>query len=345
MEGMSLRRREYFIRRIGLTVLVLLGLTVLTFVLTRMVPSDPAALYIGPRARPEEVAKARVLLGLDKPLYVQFFIYLRDLLQGNLGVSIRTKRPVLDDIRLNFPNSLELIIASLAIALIIGLPLGIVSAKRKDTIVDHISRVVTVAGVSIPAFWLGLLMQLLFMRVLGILPLGGRIDTIVGMMYPVKTITGFYLIDSLLTGNWPAFSSSLRHIILPALTLSAYSIGLIARMTRSTMLEVLGENYIRTAKAWGFSDRAITYTYALKNAIGPTLTVVGLTFAYLITGTFYVETIFYWPGLGSYSALALLSLDFPVIMGVTLVLGTAYVLINLFLDLLQAYLDPRVVLG
>jgi peptide/nickel transport system permease protein len=340
-----LRRREYFIRRVSLTALVLLGLTVLTFVLARVVPSDPAALYVGPRARPEEVETARRLLGLDKPLYQQYFIYLYDIIHGDFGISIRTKRPVIDDLRSALPASIELITASLIIALVIGLPLGIVSAKRKDTIVDHASRLVTVAGVAIPPFWLGLMLQLLFIRELGLLPVGGRIDTVVSMTYPVKQITGFYFFDTLITGNWPAFVSSLQHIILPAFTLSAYAIGLIARMTRSTMLEVLGENYIRTAKAWGFSDRVITYVYALKNAIGPTLTVVGLTFAFLITGTFYVEAIFYWPGLGSYAASALLSLDFPVIMGVTLILGSAYVLINLILDLIQVYLDPRVVLG
>ena len=325
--------------------MVLLGLTILTFVLARVVPSDPAALYVGPKARPEQVETARRLLGLDKPLYQQYFIYLYDVVQGDFGISIRTKRPVIDDLRINLPSSIELITASLIIALAIGLPLGIVSAKRKDTIVDHVSRLATVAGVAIPPFWLGLMLQLLFIRELGLLPVGGRIDTIVGMTYPVKQITGFYLFDTLVTGNWPAFVSSFQHIILPAFTLSAYSIGLIARMTRSTMLEVLGENYIRTAKAWGFSDRVITYVYALKNAVGPTLTVVGLSFAFMITGTFYVEAIFYWPGLGSYAASALMSLDFPVIMGVTLILGSAYVLINLVLDLIQVYLDPRVILG
>jgi peptide/nickel transport system permease protein len=328
-----------------LTAAVLLGLTILTFVLARVAPSDPAALYVGPRARPEEVETARRLLGLDKPLYQQYLIYLYDVLRGDFGTSIRTKRPVIDDVRIHLPASIELITTSLIIALVIGLPLGIVSAKRKDTIVDHVSRLVTVAGVAIPAFWLGLMLQLLFIRELGILPVGGRIDAVIGMTYPVKQITGFYLFDTLVTGNWPAFVSSLQHLILPAFTLSAYSIGLIARMTRSTMLEVLGENYIRTAKAWGFSDRVITYVYALKNAIGPTLTVVGLSFAFLITGTFYIEDIFYWPGLGSYAASALLNLDFPVIMGVTLILGSAYVLINLILDLIQMYLDPRIVLG
>jgi peptide/nickel transport system permease protein len=340
-----LRRREYFARRVSLTALVLLGLTVLTFVLARVVPSDPAALYVGPHARPDDVETARRLLGLDKPLYVQYLIYLYDIFRGDFGTSIRTKRPVLGDLRIYVPASIELITVSLVIALVIGLPLGVVSAKRKDTIVDHVSRTVTVAGVAVPSFWLGLMLQLLFIRMGGLLPIDGRIDTVVAMMYPVNEITGFYLFDTLVTGNWPAFVSCLQHIILPAFTLSTYSIGLIARMTRSTMLEVLGENYIRTAKAWGFSDRVITYVYALKNAIGPTLTVVGLSFAFLITGTFYVEAIFRWPGLGSYAALALLNLDFPVIMAVTLILGSAYVLINLILDLIQAYLDPRVVLG
>lgn len=307
-----------------------------------MLPADPAALYVGPRARPEQIEIARKLLGLDKPLYIQYLIYLQDLFHGNLGISIRTKQPVLQDVLGVLPATLELITVSIIIAILIGVPLGILSAKRKDTITDHVSRVVTVAGVSIPAFWLGLLLQVFFFRWLKILPIAGRIDTTLRLVNPIHAITGLYLIDSLLTGNWPGFVSSLQHIILPALTLAAYSIGLIARMTRSSMLEVLGENYIRTAKAWGFPDRLIYYVYALKNAIGPTLTVIGLSFAFMLTGTFYVELIFGWPGLGTYAGMALLSLDFPVIMAITLLGGCAYVIINLLLDLLQTYLDPRI---
>ena len=337
-----MRRSEYVIRRIGLTIFVLIGLTVVAFTLARVLPADPAALYVGPRAHPEQIAAARRILGLDKPLYVQYLIYMEQLFRGDFGISIRTKQPVLSDILGVLPASLELIMFSIVIAIAIGLPLGILSASRKDTIVDHITRVVTVGGVSIPSFWLGLLLQVLFFRWLRILPIGGRIDPALRFINPIQQITGFYLIDSLITGNWAGFTSSLAHIILPALTLAAYSIGLIARMTRSSMLEVLGENYIRTAKAWGFPNRLIYYVYALKNAVGPTLTVIGLSFAYLLTGTFYVEVIFDWPGLGTYAGFALLSLDYPVIMAVTLILGFAYVMINLLLDVLQTYLDPRI---
>jgi peptide/nickel transport system permease protein len=337
-----LRRSEYVIRRVGLTLFVLIGLTVIAFTLARVLPADPAALYVGPRARPEQIANARVLLGLNKPLYIQYLIYLEQLFHGDFGLSIRTKQPVLSDVLSVLPASLELITVSMLIAVAIGLPLGILSASRKDTITDHITRVVTVGGVSIPAFWLGLLIQVLFFRWLRVLPIGGRIDPTLALTNPIQQITGFYLIDSLLTGNWAGFSSSFAHIVLPALTLAAYSIGLIARMTRSSMLEVLGENYIRTARAWGFPNRIINYVYALKNAIGPTLTVIGLSFAYLLTGTFYVEVIFDWPGLGTYAGFALFSLDYPVIMAITLILGFAYVMINLLLDVLQTYLDPRV---
>lgn len=325
-----------------MTIFVLIGLTVVAFTLARVLPADPAALYVGPRAHPEQIANARIILGLNKPLYVQYLIYMEQLFRGDFGISIRTKQPVLSDILGVLPASFELITFSILIAIAIGLPLGILSASRKDTIVDHVTRVVTVGGVSIPAFWLGLLVQVLFFRWLKVLPIGGRIDPTLGLINPIQQITGFYLIDSLLTGNWAGFSSSLAHIILPALTLAAYSIGLIARMTRSSMLEVLGENYIRTARAWGFPNRLIYYVYALKNAIGPTLTVIGLSFAYLLTGTFYVEVIFSWPGLGTYAGFALLSLDYPVIMAITLILGVAYVMINLLLDILQTYLDPRV---
>lgn len=322
--------------------LVVLGLSVITFILSRIVPSDPAAAYIGPRARPEQVAQVRAKLGLDKPLWIQYAYYMRDTLHGDFGQSIRTHQPVLREIGRKLPASLELIFSAIFLAVIIGIPLGVFAARWENRAFDHFSRFAAVAGVSIPSFWLGLLLQILFYRHLKLLPLGGRIDIATSLIHPIKEISGFYLFDSLVSGNWAALKAALLHLILPAFTLAAYPIGLIARMTRSTMLEVLQEDYIRTARASGFSERRVMFIYALRNAIGPTLTAIGLTFAFMLTGTFFIELIFYWPGLGTYTARAILLNDYPVIMGITLLMSSFYVVINLVVDLLLAFSDPRI---
>ena len=332
----------YIARRLIALIWVLVGLSVITFALARIAPSDPAASYIGPHARPEQVEKVREKLGLNRPLYVQYAYYMRDLVHGDLGTSLRTHRPVLTGIITHLPASLELMLAATFIAIIIGVPLGVISAQRENTIFDHLGRFYAVAGVSMPTFWLGMIFQLIFFRWLNILPLGGRIDTYIGLLHPIRQITGFPVFDSLLTGNWTALESSVLHLILPALTLAAYSTGLIARMTRSTMLEVLREDYITTARATGINERRVMFKYALKNTLPPTLTAVGLTFAFMLTGTFFIEAIFYWPGLGTYTVTALLQIDYPVIMGVTLLVSLFYVSVNLLIDLLLVYVDPRI---
>ena len=336
---------RYVIRRLMWLVLVLLGLCAITFILSRIVPSDPAASYLGPRPRLEQVEKVRVQLGLDKPLYVQFTYYMRDLVHGDLGESLRTHRPVLQGIWEHLPASLELMIIGIFIALLVGIPLGVISAKKENTAVDHLSRLFSVANVSMPAFWLAMIFQIVFFRWLGILPIMGRIDTVVSLVSPVKEITGFYTLDTLITGNWAAFKSALSHLVLPSLSLAAYSTGLIARMTRSTMLEVLREDYITTARAIGVSEREILFVQALRNALGPTLTTAGLCFAFMLTGTFFVEIIFSWPGLGTYTTNAIFLNDYPVIMGVTILMAMFYVAVNLLVDLLLAVADPRIRLG
>ena len=336
---------RYVIRRLMWFVLVLLGLCAITFILSRIVPSDPAASYMGPRPRPEQVEKVRVQLGLDKPLYVQFAYYMRDLVHGDFGESLRTHRPVLQGIWEHLPASLELMISGIFIALLVGIPLGVISAKKENTAVDHLSRLFSVANVSMPAFWLAMIFQIVFFRWLGILPIVGRIDTVVSLVSPVKDITGFYTLDTLITGNWTALRSALSHLVLPSLSLAAYSTGLIARMTRSTMLEVLREDYITTARAIGVSEREILFIQALRNALGPTLTTAGLCFAYMLTGTFFIELIFAWPGLGTYTTNAIFLNDYPVIMGVTIMMAMFYVLVNLLVDLLLAVADPRIQLG
>lgn len=340
-----MKKLEYIARRLVLAVLVLLSVSVITFVISRVVPSDPAARWVGPHPTKEQIAAARIKLGLDKPLYVQYFRYMNDLLHGDFGVSVASHQPILTDLKAYLPATLELVITGMIMAVLVGIPLGVLSGARKDSLLDHISRLLAVAGVSVPTFWMGLLLQFFFFGRLKLLPLGGRVGREISLYNPVQQITGFYVMDSLVSGNWSALRSTLVHLILPAFTLGTYAIGLTIRMTRSTMIEVLEEKYITAARAAGIPERTILFRLALKNAIVPTLTVLALSFVYSLTGALLVEVIFAWPGLGSYVTRAILSLDFPVIMAVTLVVTVFYVFINLVLDILQTFLDPRVALG
>jgi len=333
---------EYILRRILTSILVLLGVSVITFALARVVPTNAAALYIGPRARPADIERVSHQLGLDRPLPVQYAIYMRDLLHGDLGTSIGTKRPVTQEITERLPVTLELLLVAMLVATLVGVPLGVLSARWQGKAPDILIRTISIVGVSMPAFYLGLLLQILFFRNLDWLPLAGRIDSNLRFTSPVEQITHFILLDTILTSNWVAFKDALLHIILPAMTLAAYPVGLISRMTRAAMLEVLEQDYIRTARAYGIKETIITYLYALKNAISPTLTVIGLTFAFALTGTFYVEIIFNWPGLGLFTVRSLLNVDYPAIMGVTLFGAVGYVAINLVVDLLHSWVDPRI---
>jgi len=299
-------------------------------------------MWVGAHPTQEQIERARKELGLDKPLYIQFLIYMNKLLHGDLGVSIRTHRPVLSDILSFAPASLELVGTSIIIAVSIGIPLGVISATRKDSWVDHLSRLFSIGGVSIFTPWLGMIGQLLFFKWLGLLPVGDRISTTVSIQYPIQRITGSYLIDSLITGNFVAFRDVLAHLILPAFVVAAYPIGLVTRMTRSTMADILEEDYIRTAKAYGISGRTIAYRYALKNSLGPTITVLALSFAYSLVETFLVEMVFNWPGLGRYAAFSIISLDYPAIMGVAIFIALVYIVLNLIVDILQAVIDPRI---
>jgi peptide/nickel transport system permease protein len=337
-----MRKLEYILRRLLTSLFVLFGVSIITFLLARVVPSDAAALYIGPKARADDIARVREQLGLNKPLPVQYGIYMRDLLHGDLGTSIGTKRPVLQEILDRAPATLELLFTGMLLAVVIGIPLGVLSARWQGKPLDVGMRTVSIIGVSMPAFFLGMVLQIVFFRNLHWLPLAGRVSNDLRFTHPIELITHFFVLDALLTQNWVAFKDAAIHLLLPALTLAAYPIGLIARMTRGAMLEVLEQDYIRTARAYGIRDVIITYLYALKNAISPTLTVVGLTIAFALTGTFFVEVIYTWPGLGEFTVRALLNIDYPAIMGITLLGSAAYVLINLVVDILQAWIDPRV---
>ncbi len=339
-----MHRLEYIIWRLAMAVLVLVSVSIITFFIARVIPSDPAAAWVGAHPTPEQIAQAREELGLDRPLYEQYLRYMGALLQGDLGTSVRSHQPIATDLKTFLPATLELVLAGMVMAVVIGIPLGVFSGAKKGSLLDHLTRLFSIAGVSMPTFWLGLLLQLFFFSRLGILPLGGRISTEISLYHPVTEITGFYLIDSLITGNLIAFQDALIHIILPAFTLATYAIGLTIRMTRSTMIEVLNEKYILAARIAGIPERTVLFVLALKNAIIPTITVLGLSFVYSLTGAILVEIIFSWPGLGTYVTNAVLSIDFPVIVSVTLVVTVFYVFVNLFLDLGQAMLDPRVTL-
>lgn len=339
-----MHRWEYVIRRLVMAVFVLISVSIITFAIARVVPSDPAAAWVGPHPTKEQIAKTREKLGLDHPLYEQYLRYARGLLRGDLGNSIKTHQPITTDLKTFLPATLELVLVGMLMAVVIGLPLGVLSGAKKGSLLDHLTRLVSIAGVSMPTFWLGLLFQLFFFGQLKILPLARRLSTEVSLYHPVEQVTGFHLIDTAVAGNWVAFKDALVHLILPAFTLAIYAIGLTIRMTRSTMIEVLNEKYILAARVAGIRERVVLFVLALKNAIIPTITVLGLSFVYSLTGAILVEVIFAWPGLGSYVTNAVLNIDFPVIVSVTLVVTVFYVVINLLLDLAQAMLDPRITL-
>lgn len=332
-------------RRLAFSALVLFGIASLVFVLTRIIPNEPASLYLGPRARPAEIAEINERFGFDKPISEQYVMYMRALAGGDMGISLATKRPVTTELSSRLAATLELLAAAMVVAVAVGVTLGVLSTMWRGRFSDAIVRVTSVIGVSMPAFWLGLLMQMLFVHALGWFPVAGRVDGGLRFVSPLDQVTGFFLLDALLTGNFTALRDAFMHIVLPAVTLAAYPIGLITRMTRAAMLEVLSQDYIRTARAYGLSEARIHARLALRNAIGPTLTVIGLTLAFLLTGAFYVEVIYNWPGLGSFTVRSFLNLDYPAILGMTLYGAAGYVLVNLVVDLVQAVIDPRIRVG
>lgn len=340
-----MQRLDYILKRIVMAIFVLISVSILTFFIARVVPSNPAAAWVGPHPTKEQIEKATLELGLDKPLYVQYQRYMQDLLSGDLGTSVRTHQPILSDIKTFLPATLELVLIGMLIATLVGIPLGVISGAFKGSWIDHLTRLVSIAGVSMPAFLLGLLLQLLFFRQLGLLPLGARLSTEVALFDPVTPITRMYLVDSVVTGNWTAFKDASIHIILPALALATYPIALAIRMTRSTIIEVLNEKYIMAARISGIRERTVLFMLALKNAIVPTLNCLGLAFVYSLTGAILIEVIFSWPGLGTYVTNAVLGVDFPVIVSVTLIMTVFYIAINLILDVLQAFIDPRVIIS
>ncbi|MEL7655927.1 MAG: ABC transporter permease [Bacillota bacterium] len=332
---------KYILKRFLLCLIVLFGVVLIIFTITRIVPSDPAAKWAGSRATPLQVEAARIELGLDKSLPVQFGSYVVDLAQGDLGYSLRTRNPVVEDLKVFIPATVELVLLGTILAMFIGIPLGLYSAKHKNKLLDHISRVFSIGCVSLPVFWVALGLQLIFYSYLEWLPLGGRVSTDIALTYEMPNITGMLVFDSLITGNWIIFWDALKHLILPMIPIALYPIGLVSRMTRSALLEILNEDYITAERSYGLSEKLILWVYALKNSLGPTATVVTLSVGYTLMNTFLVESIFNWPGIGKYVASSVVSMDFPAIMGVTIFSAICYMILNLFADLVIA-LDPRV---
>ncbi|MBZ4659707.1 MAG: binding-protein-dependent transport system inner rane component [Desulfacinum sp.] len=334
-----MRLLRYIAKRLLHLVPVLLGVTVLVFVISHAIPGDPARMMAGQKASREAVENLRRSMGLDRPLHEQYLRYMKGLLHGDLGRSVRSQRPVVEDLKDFFPATLELTLASMTLCLVVGLPLGILSAVRRNRPLDHASRVFSVCGVSMPVFWLGLMLLLLFYRNLQWLPGSGRLD--VGLD-PPASVTGLYLVDALLEGNRPVFVNALSHIILPAFCLSYVYLAVITRIVRSSMIAVMEQDYVTTARANGISEPVVILKHCLKNSLIPTVTIAGLSVGELLGGAILTETIFGWPGMGKYVVDSVNFLDFPAIMGFTLVVSLSYVLINLAVDVIYAFLNPQI---
>jgi len=319
--------------------ITIFGLSLVVFTVSRIAPGDPAKLAAGPDATEEMVQVIRKEFGLDKSLVVQYFKYMKGLIQGNFGRSIRTRHLVWEDIKTYLPATFELVFVSIGFAIFFGILFGVLSAVYRDTWIDHGIRFFSITGVAVPMFWMGIMLQLLLAAKFHLLPLGGRLDT---MVMPPTSLSGFFLIDSLITGNWIVFKNGLAHILLPAFVLSFPALASITRINRAEMLEVLHRDFILNEKAQGVSNRMIIFKYALKNALIPTLTMIGLRYGWMLGGTILVEAVFNWPGIGNYAVAAAVYSDFQPVMAVTIILGLNFMVANLLVDLGYGFLDPRV---
>lgn len=328
----------YILRRIMIMIPTLLGVTVIVFLMLHATPGDPAELLLGERATTESLEQLREHLGLNKPLHVQYGLFLSRLLKGDLGETIWTRQKVWTEVKQRFPATIELSLVALFISCFAGMILGIISATKQYSLFDYASMIGALAGVSMPIFWLGLVFMLIFSLNLGWLPLSGRLSISVDL----EVITNFYILDAILTRNWPAFKDAVWHIIMPAVTLSTIPTAIVARMTRSAMLDVLRQDYIKTAKAKGLSQLKVIFKHALRNAMIPVVTTIGLQFGVLLGGAILTETIFAWPGVGKWMYDAVMQRDYMVIQGGTLFIAGLFVVINLFVDLLYAVINPRI---
>ena len=328
----------YIIRRALLLIPTLFGVTLLVFFMLRLTPGDPAELLLGERASQEALEQMREYLGLKKPLYVQYGMFLGRLLEGDLGETIWTRQKVWVEVKQRFPATIELSIAAMVISSFLGVIFGIISATRQYSLFDYLSMLGALIGVSMPIFWLGLVLMLIFSLHLGLLPMSGRLS--IGV--ELDPITNFLILDALLAKNWAALRDAFWHLTLPAFTLSTIPMAIVARMTRSSMLEVLRQDYIKTARAKGLAEHVVIIKHGLRNALVPVVTVVGLQFGILMAGAILTETIFAWPGVGKWMYDAVMQRDYMVIQGGTLIIATVFVVVNLAVDVLYAVINPRI---
>ena len=329
---------HYIGRRLLQLIPVLLGMTFIVFLIIRAIPGDPAQVILGQQASEEAIKALRTTLGLDNPWYIQYFDYLKGLITGDLGQSLRTRTPVTDEIWPYLAATIELSVFAIIIAVIIGINAGIISAWFQNSWFDYLAMIIALIGVSMPIFWLGLMNQWIFSIELGILPTTGREN----VRDPVEVITNFYVIDTIITGQFDQLSTVLKHLVLPGTALATIPMAIIARMTRSSMLEVMRSDYVRTARAKGLKMFWVVYKHALKNAISPVLTIIGLKMGLLLGGAILTETIFGWPGIGRYIYEAIGFRDYPVIQSGILIVAFIFVMINLFVDLVYSLVDPRI---
>jgi peptide/nickel transport system permease protein len=320
---------------------VLLGVSVIIFLITRVLAPDPAPVVLGEHATQEAMAAWRVEHGLADPIWLQFVNFIGNAVQGDLGTSYYTHQPVTREIAARFPATAELAICAIIVAALIGIALGVIAAVRKNKAADHASMLVALIGVSMPIFWSGILLIILFAGILHVLPSNGR----VAPMLEPSGGTRFFIIDTLMSGDMEAFRDVLRHLILPTLALSLYSMAIITRMTRSSMLDTLNEDYIRTARAKGLKQRVVNIRHALRNAMLPVSTVIRLQFGSLLGGALLTETVFSWPGIGKFAVDSVLKSDFPVVQGVVLLVAVIFVFMNLAVDIIYAFLDPKIKYG
>lgn len=326
--------------RLLTTIPTLIGVVVISFLLTRVLPGDTAAYFAGPAATPQAIAEVKKKLGLDRPLPEQFVRYVSELARGDLGQSLTTGQPVTKDIATRLPASAELTLVGLILSLSIAIPLGIAAAVKQGSFIDHACRIVATAGVSLPVFFTGLLLVYLLYFVLQIAPAPlGRIDVFTS---PPPTVTGFYLIDSIIAKDWDAFRATVAQLAVPGVTLAIFALAPIARMTRASMLAVLSSEFVRTARASGLAPRTVIVTYALRNALLPVVTTLGMVFSFLLGANVLVEKVFAWPGIGSYAVEALIASDFAPVQGFVLAMAILYVLLNLMIDIAYGVIDPRV---
>jgi peptide/nickel transport system permease protein len=329
---------RFVVRRLLLLIPILIGLSILVFVWIRALPGGPAQALLGERADAESIAEIREQYGLDKPVHVQYWEYVKTTASGDLGTSVTTRRPVVDELEQRFPATIELTIAALIFATMVGIPLGFVAAKKYGTATDHASLVVSLIGISIPVFFLAILLKYVFAVKLGWLPTVGRIDARTDLEHP----TNFYTLDALLAGDLPAFWDVVKHLILPAIALGSIPLAITARITRASVLDVQNEDYVRTARAKGMSPRVVDQRHIFKNALLPIVTIIGLQAGLLLSGAVLTETVFAFPGMGTWLVDAIKQRNYPVLQGGILFVSLVFVMVNLLVDISYAYINPRI---